>query len=111
MFLWWIVKWIKAWFARESRHKCGRRILDLRPTIRSQPKPTWVTREIIRLKALMPDAGCRTIANIFNRRYTTSRNMMWAMDLMGKGDTEGNMHMIFCQRQKTFRIDASIMKM
>jgi len=36
---------------------------------RSQPKPLWVKREVIRLKALMPRAGCRTIATIFNRRF------------------------------------------
>ena len=32
-------------------------------------KPEWVPRAVIRLKALMPDAGCRQIANAFNRRY------------------------------------------
>ncbi len=36
---------------------------------RSQPKPPWVKREVIRLKALMPRAGCRAIATIFNRRF------------------------------------------
>ena len=30
------------------------------------PKPRWVRQEIIRLKALMPDAGCRTIMHSFN---------------------------------------------
>lgn len=40
-----------------------------------QPKPEWVRREIIRLKALMPDAGCRSIAMIFNRRFKLSKNM------------------------------------
>jgi transposase InsO family protein len=91
-----------------------------------------VTQEIIRLKALMPDAGCRTLAHVFNRRYAASRkmtvgksfvadtlrrhryeievmrrkikhrvppalprNLVWAMDLTGKGDAAGNMHMIF----------------
>lgn len=32
-------------------------------------KPAWVTQEIVRLKALMPDTGCRTITLVFNRRY------------------------------------------
>jgi transposase InsO family protein len=32
-------------------------------------KPDWVRKEIVRLKALMPDAGCRSIALVFNRRY------------------------------------------
>ena len=30
---------------------------------RFQPKPPWVTREVLRLKALMPDDGCRKIAD------------------------------------------------
>lgn len=97
-----------------------------------QAKPAWVMREIIRLKALMPDAGCRSIANIFNRRYAASRmmtvgktfvadmlrrhryeieilrrklkhrvpramprNLVWGLDLTGKEDSAGNLHMIF----------------
>jgi transposase InsO family protein len=40
-----------------------------------QPKPEWVYKEVIRLKALMPDAGCRTIAAIFNRRFNIRKNM------------------------------------
>ena len=39
------------------------------------PKPDWVRREIIRLKALMPDVGCRTIAHCFNRRFAARRGM------------------------------------
>lgn len=103
---------------------------------RTQAKPAWVTREIIRFKALMPDAGCRTIALVFNRRFVRHadakrrmtvgksfvadtlrrnryeielerrrikhrvppappRNLVWAMDLTGKTDTQGKLHMIF----------------
>ena len=32
----------------------------------AQPKPKWVCNEVIRLKAVMPQAGCRTIAYHFN---------------------------------------------
>ena len=39
------------------------------------PKPTWVRDEVIRLKALMPEAGCRTIAHHFNRRWVAKRQM------------------------------------
>jgi transposase InsO family protein len=39
------------------------------------PKPRWVRDEIIRLKALMPDAGCRTIMHGFNRRFADRRSM------------------------------------
>ena len=41
----------------------------------AQPKPKWVRDEIIRLKALMPEAGCRTIAHHFNRRWQSRRQM------------------------------------
>lgn len=44
--------------------------------IRRHPtKPAWVGKEIIRLKALMPDAGCRKIADTFNRIFAQSRRM------------------------------------
>lgn len=39
------------------------------------PKPEWVHKEIIRLKALMPSAGCRTLALVFNRRFKNKSNM------------------------------------
>jgi transposase InsO family protein len=132
MLLWWIAVRIKAWFGRGFRRKHGVRGHGLRLVIRAQPKPAWVSREVVRLKALMPDAGCRTVAHVFNRRYAVSRkmtvgktfvadamrrhryeievmrrtlkhrvppalprNLVWAMDLTGKGDAMGNMHMIF----------------
>lgn len=31
----------------------------------SKPKPLWVRQEVLRLKALMPDHGCRKIASTF----------------------------------------------
>ena len=38
-------------------------------------KPEWLKHEILRLKALMPHAGCRTIADICNRRFAASRRV------------------------------------
>ena len=38
-------------------------------------KPDWVTKEIIRMKAFMPQAGCRQMATTFNRRFAKSRQM------------------------------------
>ena len=38
-------------------------------------KPEWLKREIIRLKAIMPQAGCRCIADICNRRYAASHRI------------------------------------
>ena len=126
---------IKAWFARrfcDRRGSQGRRRLTLPEFCRAQAKPLWVTKEIIRLKALMPEAGCRTLADIFNRRYAVSRrmtvgksfvadtirryhykieivrrmlkhrvprmtkcNLVWGLDLTGKTDSQGTLHMIF----------------
>ncbi len=42
---------------------------------RAYPKPKWVRNEVIRLKALMPEAGCRTVAHHFNRRWQSRRQM------------------------------------
>jgi transposase InsO family protein len=105
------------------------------PFGRQTPKPAWVQREIVRMKALMPEAGCRRIADTFNRRFARHkavkrratvgksfvaetirhhryeidverrkikhrvppampRNVVWAMDLTGKGDTAGDTHLI-----------------
>lgn len=107
----------------------------LAKSVRSSAKPAWVLREIVRLKALMPEAGCRSIALAFNRRFARNkdvkrratvgksfvaetirthryeigvarrkikhrlppplpRNLVWAMDLTGKGDRVGDTHLI-----------------
>ena len=42
---------------------------------RNQPKPPWVRREVIRLKALCPKAGCRAIEDVFNRLYADAKGM------------------------------------
>ena len=39
------------------------------------PKPPWVRHEVVRLKALMPEAGCRWIAHTFNRLHQGRRSM------------------------------------
>lgn len=38
-------------------------------------KPDWVPKEIIRMKALMPELGCRKLADSFNRRFKNSKQM------------------------------------
>ena len=38
-------------------------------------KPDWVKQEIIRMKALMPALGCRKLADSFNRRFNSSKQM------------------------------------
>ena len=57
--------------------KFGQRkpISDSKTFYRYKPKPAWVINEVIRLKALMAEVGCRKIADAFNRRFALSRQM------------------------------------
>lgn len=68
-------------------------------TFRAQPKPAWVRHEIIRLKALMPAAGCRTIAHCFNRRFAVCRQMTVGKTYVA--DTiRAQQYAILCARRK-----------
>ena len=49
----------------------------------STQKPEWLKQEIIRLKARMPQAGCRSIADICNRRYAASRKVTVGKTFVG----------------------------
>jgi len=42
---------------------------------RFKAKPRWVKKEIIQLKALMREEGCRKIADTFNRQFAFSKQM------------------------------------
>ncbi len=68
----WLWIQIEAWFdwrlkRRHFSRSCRRSVEPV--CRRSQAKPAWVIREVIRLKALMPGVGPRTLALAFNRRY------------------------------------------
>ncbi len=71
-----VLQRLRHWLMRPARQRWGR---ARRPAqsrkVFAQPKPRWVQQEIIRLKALMPQAGCRTIAHTFNRRWRGRRQM------------------------------------
>lgn len=41
----------------------------------SPKKPEWLKAEILKLKAHMPEAGCRTIADICNRRFAATHKV------------------------------------
>lgn len=73
-----VCDWLR-WFAQPRSRTRHRVFHSQRPTachrVFAQPKPTWVKHEIIRLKAVMPDAGCRTIAHHFNRRWRQRKHM------------------------------------
>jgi putative transposase len=127
----WLLFW---WHLSEHRRALpyGRQRFHSQITVyRSQRKPFWVTQELIRLKALMPIASCRTLADMFNRKFAAARkmtvgktfvsgvirthqyeiqvlrkrikhanpkpvpvNLVWAMDLTGKVDVQGKLHML-----------------
>ena len=46
-----------------------------KPYYRFMKKPDWVPKEVIRMKALMPELGCRKLAGSFNRRFKSSKQM------------------------------------
>ena len=56
---------------------CGRRkeMVPLKGFGQYPKKPDWVPKEIIRMKAMMPDVGCRKLADNFNRRFAKSKQM------------------------------------
>jgi transposase InsO family protein len=57
------------------RRSMGFRIKPFVPGRRGTRKPEWVRREVLRLKALLPDAGSRTIEKLFNRLFAIQRRM------------------------------------
>ncbi len=74
--------WLIARFASPLRRASrGRRFVPAAlPALRTR-KPDWAVEEVARLKALMPDTGCRRIADTFNRlhaaRHATTVSKTW----------------------------------
>ncbi|MDO8812811.1 MAG: integrase core domain-containing protein [Gallionella sp.] len=69
-----IVHWMRT--PHHSHYRCKLAQPADRCSHRHSPqKPEWLKAEIIRLKALMPQAGCRSIADICNRRFAVSRKV------------------------------------
>jgi len=58
-----------------QRHRRFRRAIQPPPTTHtwSQRKPQWVGPKVTHLKVLMPNAGCRQIADTFNRLYASKQ--------------------------------------
>ncbi len=68
--------WLRYVFGFKSTHRTPRSVIPppvVSHPIRSQPKPPWVARELIRLKAWSPELGCRVIAEVFNRQFADRR--------------------------------------
>jgi len=58
------------------RYHGKRKHIELPRTFYLHPKkPDWVRKEIVRMKAFMPDSGYRKIAATFNRRYANKKKM------------------------------------
>jgi putative transposase len=67
---------INQWHTpRYTRRAWHQKPIMLQQRCYAQPKPRWIRDDVIRLKALMPEAGCRTIAHYFNRRWKSRRQM------------------------------------
>ena len=66
-----------AWLHHRAHRRpwTSRHVTAAPRNVFAQPKPPWVQHEVIRLKAVMPQAGCRMIAHHFNRRWHSRRHM------------------------------------
>ncbi|MCR4304007.1 MAG: integrase core domain-containing protein [Gallionella sp.] len=72
-----LVQRIQLWFLAPSRPCHNHKLAHPNSSHHrhTAKKPDWLKQEIIRLKAVMPHAGCRSIADICNRRFAASRNI------------------------------------
>ena len=82
------IGWFYQWLKRMQQPAFGRRrkpVVENTPNTfpRHPPKPEWVIKEVIRLKALMPHDGQRKIADAFNRLYSQQRNMTVGKTFVG----------------------------
>lgn len=76
--IWHVVRDNKHHANKTLRFKAKQQMAEQRPFNRSfkiQPKPEWVVHEVLRLKALLPDHGCRKIATTFNRIHVEKSGM------------------------------------
>jgi putative transposase len=63
-------------FPSRRRSSRGRRFVPTPFSALRARKPDWVIEEIVRLKALMADAGCRRISDTFNRMHGARHAMI-----------------------------------
>ncbi len=63
------------------------------------PKPPWVHREVLRLKALMPQAGCRRIALTFNRLHQERRGITVGKTFVAKALRENGEEILRLRRE------------
>ena len=80
MFIFFLIYWFALFVTSRKKQHQNNKFYSRNSTLsqisyKNTKKPSWVVKEIIKLKALMPDAGCRTIAHTFNRRYLDKKGM------------------------------------
>ncbi len=71
------LRWLSQMFQHRIRHRRRdhHHLLPASRRVCAPPKPKWVKQEVITTKAVLPHAGCRTIAHCFNRRWKSRRQM------------------------------------
>ena len=96
--LWWVLlRWLLP--SRQHLRVHGWKRTHPAAPIRQTRKPVWVVNELIRLKALMPKAGCRCIADTFNRRFAAKRRM-----------TVSKSYVAYTLRQRRYEIECLLRK-
>lgn len=63
--------WQKSPASSFATDRYARQPATVTVTLHTRKKPDWVMREVLRLKAHMGKAGCRTVATTFNRLHGT----------------------------------------
>lgn len=100
---------LRHWLIRPVRQRWRSRPATAPPRrVFAQPKPKWVQHDIIRLKALMPQAGCRTIAHIFNRRWRCRRHMTVSKTYVADTCRLQQYHILHARRKLKHRVPRPI---
>ena len=66
--------WINFRNSLNKKNYYSRKPLKPNQGYKNAPKPQWVVKEVMKLKALSNE-GCRSVTHMFNRRFSDSKNM------------------------------------
>ena len=108
--LWLILAWLFAWW-RANRHCIGRKnttptLIAIAPAThpRNRRKPAWVIAEVLRLKALCAELSCRTLAEIFNRRFAIEQQMTVSKTYVASTLHKHNAELLLLRREIRHRV-------
>lgn len=114
MLLLFILAWLHRLYRRLLRSAVGRApasyaAVESPPctTIRSQPKPPWVSAELIRMKAFAPELGCRKLADAFNRRFAETERVTVSKSHVGRVLLRGRADVARLRRSTRHRVPRS----